>query len=142
MSNKGELLRCMQILNPHNRLGCSGLKFAVRLALHPLFDIDNTSIQHKYTTQVSSFVLDNVYILARSREIELLTSELFKGVPVGTEFIDAAVHFGGTLLIIAYLAFHRGYVPLRPYPSDKSIARTHNPHNQEYAHHNSDRPRE
>lgn len=128
----------MQILNPHNRLGCSGLKFAVRLALHPLFDIDNTSIQHKYPL----FVLDNVYILARSREIELLTSELFKGVPVGTEFIDAAVHFGGTLLIIAYLAFHRGYVPLRPYPSDKSIARTHNPHNQEYAHHNSDRPRE
>lgn len=128
----------MQILNPHNRLGCSGLKFAVRLALHPLFDVDNTSIQHKYPL----FVLDNVYILARSREIELLTSELFKGVPVGTEFIDAAVHFGGTLLIIAYLAFHRGYVPLRPYPSDKSIARTHNPHNQEYAHHNSDRPRE
>lgn len=138
MSNKGELLRCMQILNPHNRLGCSGLKFAVRLALHPLFDIDNTSIQHKYPL----FVLDNVYILARSREIELLTSELFKGVPIGTEFIDAAVHFGGTLLIIAYLAFHRGYVPLRPYPPDKSIARTHNPHNQEYAHHNSDRPRE
>ena len=107
-------------------------------ALHPLFDIDNTSIQHKYPL----FVLDNVYILARSREIELLTSELFKGIPVGTEFIDAAVHFGGTLLIIAYLTFHRGYVPLRPYPSDKSIARTHNPHNQEYAHHNSDRPRE
>lgn len=127
-----------KILNPHNRLGCSGLKFAVRLALHPLFDIDNTSIQHKYPL----FVLDNVYILARSREIELLTSELFKGIPIGTEFIDAAVHFGGTLLIIAYLAFHRGYVPLRPYPSDKSIARTHNPHNQEYAHHNSDRPRE
>ena len=138
MSNKGELLRCMQILNPHNRLGCSGLKFAVRLALHPLFDIDNTSIQHRYPL----FVLDNVYILARSREIELLTSELFKGIPIGTEFIDAAVHFGGTLLIIAYLAFHRGYVPLRPYPSDKSITRTHNPHNQEYAHHNSDRPRE
>lgn len=127
-----------KILNPHNRLGCSGLKFAVRLALHPLFDIDNTSIQHKYPL----FVLDNVYILIRCREIELLTSELFKGIPVGTEFIDAAVHFGGTLLIIAYLAFHRGYVPLRPYPSDKSIARTHNPHNQEYAHHNSDRPRE
>ena len=138
MSNKGELLRCMQILNPHNRLGCSGLKFAVRLALHPLFDIDNTSIQHKYPL----FVLDNVYILARSREIELFSCELFKGIPIGTEFIDAAVHFGGTLLIIAYLAFHRGYVPLRPYPSDKSIARTHNPHNQEYAHHNSDRPRE
>ena len=111
-------------------------------ALHPLFDIDNTSIQHKYTTQVSSFVLDNVYILARSREIELFSCELFKGIPIGTEFIDAAVHFGGTLLIIAYLAFHRGYVPLRPYPSDKSIARTHSPHNQEYAHHNSDRPRE
>ena len=134
MSNKGELLRCMQILNPHNRLGCSGLKFAVRLALHPLFDIDNKS--------VSLLIIDNIYILARSREIELLTSELFKGIPIGTEFIDAAVHFGGTLLIIAYLAFHRGYVPLRPYPSDKSIARTHNPHNQEYAHHNSDRPRE
>lgn len=141
----------MQILNPHNRLGCSGLKFAVRLALHPLFEIDDTSIQHKYPIQVSNtsiqhkyplFVLDNVYILARCREIELLTSELFKGIPVGTEFIDAAVHFGGTLLIIAYLAFHRGYVPLRPYPSDKSIARTHNPHNQEYAHNNSDRPRE
>lgn len=91
---------------------------------------------------VSSFIIDYVYILARSREIELLTSELFKGIPIGTEFIDAAVHFGGTLLIIAYLAFHRGYVPLRPYPSDKSIARTHNPHNQEYAHNNSDRPRE
>lgn len=134
MSNKGELLRCMQILNPHNRLGCSGLKFAVRLALHPLFDIDNKS--------VSLLIIDNIYILARSREIELLTSELFKGIPIGTEFIDAAVHFGGTLLIIAYLAFHRGYVPLRPYPSDKSIARTHNPHNQEYTHHNSDRPRE
>lgn len=111
-------------------------------ALHPLFDIDNTSIQHKYTTQVSSFALDNVYILARSREIELFSCELFKGVPIGTEFIDAAVHFGGTPLIIAYLTFHRGYVPLRPYPSDKSIARTHSPHNQEYAHHNSDRPRE
>lgn len=124
----------MQILNPHNRLGCSGLKFAVRLALHPLFDIDNKS--------VSLLIIDNIYILAGSREIELLTSELFKGIPIGTEFIDAAVHFGGTLLIIAYLAFHRGYVPLRPYPSDKSIARTHNPHNQEYAHHNSDRPRE
>lgn len=107
-------------------------------ALHPLFEIDDTSIQHKYPL----FVLDNVYILARCREIELFSCELFKGVPVGTEFIDAAVHFGGTLLIIAYLAFHRGYVPLRPYPSDKSIARTHNPHNQEYAHHNSDRPRE
>ena len=107
-------------------------------ALHPLFDIDDTSIQHKYPL----FVLDNVYILARSREIELLTSELFKGIPIGTEFIDAAVHFGGTLLIIAYLAFHRGYVPLRPYPSDKSIARAHTPHHQEYAHHNSDRPRE
>ena len=127
-----------KILNPHNRLGCSGLKFAVRLALHPLFDIDDTSIQHKYPL----FVLDNVYILARSREIELFSCELFKGILIGTEFIDAAVHFGGTLLIIAYLAFHRGYVPLRPYPSDKSIARTHNPHYQEYAHHNSDRPRE
>ena len=91
-----------KILNPHNRLGCSGLKFAVRLALHPLFYIDNTSIQHKYPL----FVLDNVYILARSREIELFSCELFKGVPIGTEFIDAAVHFGGTLLIIAYLTFH------------------------------------
>lgn len=98
MSNKGELLRCMQILNPHNRLGCSGLKFAVRLALHPLFDIDNKS--------VSLLIIDNVYILARSREIELFSCELFKGVPIGTEFIDAAVHFGGTLLIIAYLTFH------------------------------------
>lgn len=98
MSNKGELLRCMQILNPHNRLGCSGLKFAVRLALHPLFDIDNKS--------VSLLIIDNIYILARSREIELFSCELFKGVPIGTEFIDAAVHFGGTLLIIAYLTFH------------------------------------
>lgn len=98
MSNKGELLRCMQFLNPHNRLGCSGLKFAVRLALHPLFDIDNKS--------VSLLIIDNIYILARSREIELFSCELFKGVPIGTEFIDAAVHFGGTLLIIAYLTFH------------------------------------
>lgn len=98
MSNKGELLRCMQILNPHNRLGCSGLKFAVRLALHPLFDIDNKS--------VSLLIIDNIYILAGSREIELFSCELFKGVPIGTEFIDAAVHFGGTLLIIAYLTFH------------------------------------
>ncbi len=88
----------MQILNPHNRLGCSGLKFAVRLALHPLFDIDNKS--------VSLLIIDNIYILARSREIELFSCELFKGVPIGTEFIDAAVHFGGTLLIIAYLTFH------------------------------------
>ena len=88
----------MQILNPHNRLGCSGLKFAVRLALHPLFDIDNKS--------VSLLIIDYVYILARCREIELFSCELFKGIPVGTEFIDAAVHFGGTLLIIAYLAFH------------------------------------
>lgn len=88
----------MQILNPHNRLGCSGLKFAVRLALHPLFDIDNKS--------VSLLIIDNIYILAGSREIELFSCELFKGVPIGTEFIDAAVHFGGTLLIIAYLTFH------------------------------------
>lgn len=58
------------------------------------------------TTQVSSFIIDYIYILIRCREIELLTSELFKGVPIGTEFIDAAVHFGGTLLIIAYLTFH------------------------------------
>ncbi len=87
-----------KILNPHNRLGCSGLKFAVRLALHPLFDIDNKS--------VSLLIIDNIYILARSREIELFSCELFKGVPIGTEFIDAAVHFGGTLLIIAYLTFH------------------------------------
>lgn len=98
MSNKGELLRCMQFLNPHNRLGCSGLKSARRLALHPLFDIDNKS--------VSLLIIDYVYILARSREIELFSCELFKGVPIGTEFIDAAVHFGGTLLIIAYLTFH------------------------------------
>ena len=122
MSNKGELLRCMHFI----------------LYLTLTTQVYNTSIQHKYPL----FVLDNVYILARSREIELFSCELFKGIPIGTEFIDAAVHFGGTLLIIAYLAFHRGYVPLRPYPSDKSIARTHNPHNQEYAHHNSDRPRE
>lgn len=88
----------MQFLNPHNRFGCSGLKFAVRLALHPLFDIDNKS--------VSLLIIDNIYILARSREIELFSCELFKGVPIGTEFIDAAVHFGGTLLIIAYLTFH------------------------------------
>lgn len=87
-----------KILNPHNRLGCSGLKFAVRLALHPLFDIDNKS--------VSLLIIDNIYILARSREIELFSCELFKGVPIGTEFIDAAVHFSGTLLIIAYLTFH------------------------------------
>lgn len=87
-----------KILNPHNRLGCSGLKFAVRLALHPLFDIDNKS--------VSLLIIDYVYILARSREIELFSCELFKGVPIGTEFIDAAVHLGGTLLIIAYLVFH------------------------------------
>lgn len=77
MSNKGELLRCMH--------------FILYLTL---------------TTQVSSFIIDNIYILAGSREIELLTSELFKGVPIGTEFIDAAVHFCGTLLIIAYLTFH------------------------------------
>ena len=94
----------MQTLNPHNRLGCSGLKFAVRLALHPLFDIDNTSLS--LITQVSLLIIDYVYILARSREIELFSCELFKGVPIGTEFIDAAVHFGGTLLIIAYLTFH------------------------------------
>ena len=53
-----------------------------------------------------SFIIDYVYILARSREIELFYCELFKGVPIGTEFIDAAVLFGGTLLIIAYLTFH------------------------------------
>ena len=90
MSNKGELLRCPRALH-----------FILYLTL---------------TTQVSSFIIDNksvslliidyVYILARSREIELFSCELFKGVPIGTEFIDAAVHFGGTPLIIAYLTFH------------------------------------
>lgn len=62
------------------------------------FIIDNKS--------VSLLIIDYVYILAGSREIELFSCELFKGVPIGTEFIDAAVHFGGTLLIIAYLTFH------------------------------------
>lgn len=85
MSNKGELLRCPRALH-----------FILYLTLTT--QVSNTSIL--------LFVLDYVYILARSREIELFSCELFKGVPIGTEFIDAAVHFGGTLLIIAYLTFH------------------------------------
>lgn len=84
MSNKGELLRCPR-------------------ALHFILYLTLTIKAYPY---LSLLIIDYVYILARSREIELFSCELFKGVPIGTEFIDAAVHFGGTLLIIAYLTFH------------------------------------
>lgn len=90
MSNKGELLRCPRALHFILYLTLTRQVFS--------FIIDNKS--------VSLLIIDNIYILARSREIELFSCELFKGVPIGTEFIDAAVHFGGTLLIIAYLTFH------------------------------------
>lgn len=90
MSNKGELLRCPRALH--------FILYLTLITQVSSFIIDNKS--------VSSFIIDYVYILARSREIELFSCELFKGVPIGTEFIDAAVHFGGTLLIIAYLTFH------------------------------------
>lgn len=90
MSNKGELLRCPRALHFILYLTLTRQVFS--------FIIDNKS--------VSLLIIDYVYILARSREIELFSCELFKGVPIGTEFIDAAVHFGGTLLIIAYLTFH------------------------------------